>query len=337
MGFTWKSDPGVAPLRLGLIGCGRIAQSHLEALATVEDVSLAAVVEIREPAGRAVAERFRCRHFVSHDDPAILEHVDAVLVCTPPSLHFPMARHFLTHGVPVLCAKPLTLTSDQAQDLVRVSHDRDALLMMASKFRYVDDVIKAKSLIESGILGRIVMFENSFCARVPMEGRWNACREISGGGVLIDNGCHSVDIARYLLGPIDKVQAEIGPRTQDIEVEDSVRLQIRSEDGAVGVIDLSWSINKESDSYVSLFGTDGTLHVGWRGSRYRQEGSSRWTTFGGGYDKIGALAGQLTNFVRTIRGEEAPLITPEDSLASVRVIEAAYASASSDRWLPVGA
>ncbi len=335
MGSTWKTDPDVAPLRLGLVGCGRIAQSHLEALATVEDVELSAVAEIRETAGRAVAERFRCRHFLSHDDPEFRDAIDAVLICTPPSLHFSMAKHFLVSGIPVLCEKPLTLSSPEAEDLVRIGHDRDALLMMASKFRYVDDVIKAKSLIESGILGKIVMFENSFCARVPMEGRWNAQKEISGGGVLIDNGCHSVDIARYLLGPIGKVQAEFGPRTQDIEVEDSVRLQFRSESDAVGIIDLSWSINKESDSYISLFGTDGTLHVGWRGSRYRQEGSSRWTAFGSGYDKIGALSGQLTNFVRTIRGEEIPLITPQDSLASVRVIETAYASAASDHWLQV--
>ena len=207
--------------------------------------------------------------------------------------------------------------------------------MMASKFRYVDEVIKAKGIVESGILGEIIQFENAFCSKVDMKNRWNADPLVSGGGVLIDNGSHSVDIARYLLGPIDQIQAEEGKRTQGLPVEDTVRLYFRTVSDVLGSIDLSWSLHKEQESYIDLFGTEGVLSVGWKCAKYRQSETMDWVKFGNGYDKLAAFANQLRNFVDTIQGNDKPRITAEDALASVRVIEAAYKSAGMDKWIGV--
>ncbi len=322
-------------VRFGLIGCGRIAQSHLEAVAASDAARLTAIVEPRAEAGSAAAEEYRCRLFEDSRDPEITDLVDAVIICTPPNLHHEIARHFLEDGVHVFCEKPLTLRSEEAEELVALAQERRLKLMMASKFRYVDDVIKAKAIVESGILGDIILYENTFCSKVLMHERWNSRKEIAGGGVLIDNGSHSVDIARYLLGPIRDVQAQNGIAAQGLEVEDTVRLQFRTEAGVMGMVDLSWTINKESDFYVSVFGSEGTLLVGWNGSRYRQDGNSKWVSFGGGYNKLDAFKRQLANFIGCIRGEEAPLINPDAALASVRVIEAAYASAARSNWVPV--
>jgi predicted dehydrogenase len=159
---------------------------------------------------------------------------------------------------------------------------------------------------------------------------------VAGGGVLIDNGTHAVDIARYLLGPIQEVQAQNGISAQSLEVEDTARLQFRTKAGVIGMIDLSWSINKEVDNFISVFGSEGTLMIGWKGASYKQDGNSRWVHFGEGYDKIGALKKQLENFVGTVLGTARPLITPEDALASVKAIETAYASTRQNNWLTVG-
>jgi predicted dehydrogenase len=86
---------------------------------------------------------------------------------------------------------------------------------------------------------------------------------------------------------------------------------------------------------VQVFGSEGTLQVGWSGSKYRQDGSSKWIPFGTGYDKLKAFARQLQNFVGCLKGREAPVITAEDSLASVEVVETAYRSAGRDNWLKV--
>jgi predicted dehydrogenase len=219
--------------------------------------------------------------------------------------------------------------------VVEAGRDHGVHVTMASKFRYVDDVIRAKQIVDSGILGDIILFENAFTARVDMSNRWNSDPLVSGGGVLIDNGTHSVDICRYFLGPLAQVQVMEGKRSQDLKVEDTVRIFVRSESGVIGNIDLSWSINKELNRYISVYGTQGTVFVGWQESKYRQSSSPQWTTFGHGYDKVQAFRSQICNFARAINGDEILLINGDDALASVRVIEAAYDSLRENHWTNV--
>ena len=123
---------------------------------------------------------------------------------------------------------------------------------------------------------------------------------------------------------------------EDLRVEDTCRMYVRSEAGAMGSIDLSWSLHKERDSYIELFGPEGVLSIGWQCSKYRQSEKLDWVKFGNGYNKFAAMGGQLRNFANTIRGREMPLITPEASIESVKVIEAAYHSMSMNKWVDVG-
>jgi predicted dehydrogenase len=118
-------------------------------------------------------------------------------------------------------------------------------------------------------------------------------------------------------------------------VEDTVRIFVRTASGVVGSVDLSWSVNKELPSYIDIYGSDGTIRVGWKESKYRQASSPDWVQFGKGYDKFGALRRQVENFCRAVRGEEPLLIDADDALASVEVIEAAYRSLRQDDWVPV--
>ena len=324
------------PLRLAVIGCGRIAQSHLAAIASVAEAKLTAVVDVRRTAAAAVAEQHKCESIADFRDEKLHEIVDAVLICTPPQTHLEIARYFLERGVHVMVEKPLTIRPDDARAVVRLAAERGRVLMMASKFRYVPDVMKAKSLVETSVLGRVVLYENSFCSKVAMGERWNAQPDVAGGGVLIDNGCHSADIARYLLGPIAAVHAHRGLAAQALPVEDTVRLMFKTGSGVLGAVDLSWSLNKEADAYISIYGTQGTLFVGWRESRYRQDGSPNWVSFGNGYDKVAAFRGQIENFVATIEKRAEPLIKAEDAMASVEVVAAAYESMRKDDWAKVG-
>jgi len=192
-------------------------------------------------------------------------------------------------------------------------------------------------LIRAGILGTPVFFENTFASWLDVSKRWNADPKVSGGGVLIDNGTHSIDIARYLLGPITEVMAWQGRQVQTIPVEDTAHISLRAGDGVTGTIDLSWSVQKDRESYVDVYGTEGMLSIGWRGSRYRQNRATSWVAFGKGYDKLASFCGQLRNFIGCCRGAEAPLITSEDAVASVCAIEAAYASVKAGAWRPVAA
>ena len=326
---------GRAPLNFALIGCGRISQTHLQAIAAVPGCKLAGVADIRDLAARSVANQHGCKTYTDYRQVIDGDDVDAVVICTPPNTHAEIATFCLENGIHVLCEKPFAVDTEDAERMVRKAEDNDCVIMMASKFRYVDDVIKAKGIVESGILGDIILFENVFCSRVDMRDRWNSKKEIAGGGVLIDNGSHSVDIARFLLGSIVKVQAEEGKRVQKLEVEDTVRLCFRTQSDTMGVVDLSWSIHKEKESYIDLFGTEGVLSIGWKGSKYRQSERMNWVDFGRGYDKLSAFIGQVKNFAGVIKGKEMPLINSKDSLESVKVIAAAYKSLSINKWIEV--
>jgi predicted dehydrogenase len=323
-------------LRFGLVGAGAIGQTYAWALEKSDRASLAAVADIREEAARALAEGHNAKVYTDHLSLADQADCDAVIVCTPPATHTQVCVDLLERRLPVLCEKPLSIDTEGALKMVAAASRNETILTMASKFRYVEDVIRAKSIVTSGILGEIILFENAFTSRVDMAGRWNADPAISGGGVLIDNGTHSVDIVRYFLGPIADVQAVEGKRVQAVAVEDTVRLFIRTAGGVTGTVDLSWTINKELDSYIDIYGSHGVVRVGWRESRYRQMGNQDWVVFGSGYNKLDAVLRQINNFCGSILGRESLLIRADDALASVEVIETAYRSLLQNRWVEVG-
>jgi predicted dehydrogenase len=323
-------------LKFGLVGAGSIAQAYGQALGTSEEATLVAVADVAAEPANAMAEAFGCKAFTSHEAMMQAVKLDAVIICTPPAAHPDICVSFLNKKVPVLCEKPLAIDSKSAREIIDAAKKSGTKFTMASKFRYVEDVAKAKAIVTAGLLGEIILFENAFTSRVDMTNRWNSRAEVSGGGVLIDNGTHSVDLVRYFLGPIADVQVVEGKRSQGLSVEETVRIFVRSTAGVLGSIDLSWSINKEQSSYINIYGSHGTLWIGWGESRYRQSGARDWVVFGKGYNKVQAFRSNIDNFSRAIRGEEALLITADDALASVEVIEAAYADLRRSHWVHVG-
>jgi predicted dehydrogenase len=324
-------------LRYGIVGAGRVAQVYAQAFDNCTTGEVVAVADVRPDAASAFAERIvGCCSYDSYEVMADEAELDAVLISTPPVTHEEIALCFLESRVHVLCEKPLSISSASARRMLDAAERAGVILTMASKFRYVEDVTRARSLVASGVIGETILLENSFASHVDMSSRWNANPEVSGGGVLIDNGTHSVDLTRYFLGPLVDVQAVEAKRSQGLEVEETVRLMVKSIGGVLGAIDLSWSLNKELDSYLSIYGSHGTIHVGWKQSRYHQSQGREWVVFGAGYDKVQAFRSQIDNFSHAINGDEPLRVTAADALASVEVIEAAYASLSQKRSMEVG-
>lgn len=323
------------PVTFTLIGAGGIAQSYAQAFENHPDAKLVAVADTRIDAARSLAERFGCPAFGSYQD-VLRDGVaaEAVVICTPPNTHEEITTAFARHDMHVLCEKPFTLSAGGARTMAAEARKAGVLLTMASKFRYVADVTAARSIIAAGTIGDVILFENAFTSRVDMTSRWNSTPEVSGGGVLIDNGTHSVDLMRYFLGPLAEVNAIEGKRVQNLAVEDTVRVFVRSAAGVMGTVDLSWSLNKELDWYLNIYGSRGTVQVGWKQSRYKQQ-TGDWVVFGNGYQKTQAFRSQLANFARAIRGTESLVITTEDAIASVDVIEAAYRSLRAAPWTGV--
>jgi predicted dehydrogenase len=326
-----------AKIRFGLVGAGAISQAYAQALQNCASAEISGVADSRPEAANVLAELTGGRPYDSYRQMADQERPEAVIVCTPPDTHEGIATYFLNRGIPVLCEKPLSVNLTSALRMVKAAERNGVIFSMASKFRCVDDVVRAKSLLDSGSLGNMILLENVFASRVDMSTRWNSQPSVSGGGVLIDNGTHSLDLVRYFLGPLSEVQVVEGMRSQGLAVEETVCIFVRAMSGTMAKIDLSWSLQKHQESYLDAYGSTGTLSLGWKESKYRLTSQPNWTVFGTGYDKIKAFRRQVTNFCAAIHGEEPLLITVDDMIASMKVVEAAYASLELNSWVSIGA
>lgn len=323
-------------IRIAIVGCGRIAQDHLKVFSGIKNVKVQAVSDNALEKAKDAAGLYGCNYYADYKEMIVSEDLKAVIICTPPVEHSNISIFAISHGLHVFCEKPFALNEAEATRMCAAAEEKKRILMMASKFRFVDDVVKAKAIIDSGLLGKLLLFENVFCSIIDMTKRWNSKKELSGGGVLIDNGTHSVDIARFLLGPIALIQAQFGCQVQDMPVEDTARIYFQSKSKVMGIIDLSWSLNKESPCYINIYGTEGTLLIGWKSSQYKLSHKDKWEVFGAGYDKQKAFENQSRHFIECITLKKRPMITYIDGLESVKVVETAYKSSRINKWLKVG-
>ena len=137
------------------------------------------------------------------------------------------------------------------------------------------------------------------------------------------------------MGAITDVLALETSGTQNLSVDENVKLLAKTADGIAASVDLTWGINKELPNFISVYGTNGTLHIGWRESKYKLNSSPDWTIFGTGYDKVQAFKSKIENFRNAVTDGEELLTKPADALASVEVIEAAYKSLNQNLWQKV--
>ncbi len=322
-------------LRFGLVGAGAIAQTYAQIFRENGCGRIIGVADVRREAAAAVAEVLGCAHYGAAEHLAQAQQLDAVIICTPPSTHASLCELFLDRGVHVLCEKPLTVDTATAHRMLSAARRAGRTLAMAAKFRYVADVVHARSLLMSGLLGETGVMRVLFRTAVDMARRWNSDRTVSGGGVLIDNGTHAVDLVRYLLGPVREVFATEAERIQRLDVEETVHMILRTAGGAIATIELSWSMADVALDFVQLSCSRGGLSIGWKESGYRLLPQSDWIPFGKGYSKMEAIRQQTENFARAVAGQEQLLISEADQLASVEVIAAAYRSLASGAWEPL--
>lgn len=322
------------PTRVGIIGAGGIGSAYIDAMETSNVVDCVAVSDTLVERARSAASGSDAIVFDSVEGLLESSLCDLVIVATPPNLHVDHAVAALGSGVDVLCEKPFALDMEDALEMFDAARRHGRLLAMASKFRYVDDLAMARDLIDTGVIGDPITVDVLFASHVDMADRWNSVPAISGGGVLIDNGTHAVDIVRYLVGPIRRVSAMKGVAGSPLDVEDTGVMLTETQDHAIATITVSWSVAPHNPSYVTVQGTKGTIDIGWAGSRYRINGDD-WLTFGTGYAKFAALRANVENVAAVGIGRERMRILTGDALASVAVIKAAYDAIASRAWVEV--
>jgi perosamine synthetase len=312
-------------IRIGIVGCGQIGRWHLDAYKRNPKVQLVGLADIDRAKSRQFAQEVGARAYESHRELVAKEKLDGVSLCTVPSTHREIALDLLDAGVHVLCEKPLAVSGAQAREMVARAQQKNRLLLTAFKFRFFEEVVKARELIQKGSFGRIFNFRLMFGGYIDMTGTWYARRDLAGGGIIMDNGPHAADLIRYLLGEIQSVWARCG-RYQGIEVEDTAQLTFTLANGCVGTADLSWSASVPSRSYFEAYGEDGAMLLDWQGVACKYKTWSDWKRIDNKLTVKDAFARQIDHFVRAIHDGQASILGNGAGLQSQLVIDAAYES-----------
>ena len=262
--------------RIGLIGCGKIAQvRHIPELAAHPLAEIAGYYNPTESRARQMAGLYGGKVYDSIDEMLSDPSVDAVVVSLANSAHADVSIRALLAGKDVLCEKPMATTIEECESMVDAAGRSGRLLMIAQNQRLAPAHSKARELILQGAVGKVLTFRTTFGHAGPEswsvnagKGTWFFSKEKAAMGVMADLGVHKADIISYLLGTrITGVGAllstldKTGPDGRPIEVEDNSLCLFRMEDGVIGTMTASWTYYGAEDNSTVIYGTGGILRV----------------------------------------------------------------------------
>jgi predicted dehydrogenase len=213
-------------LRAAIIGCGNIYPVHADILAGKENVELKYMVDIKENRAQKAAEKYDCEYLIDYSE-LLNKDLNVVHICTPHFLHSPMAIKFLESEINVLVEKPLALNYAEGKQLIRAAENSIAHLGVAFQNRFNENNQRAKKILETGILGKIKGIKGLVTWHRDkdyyLNDEWKGFYETEGGGVLINQAIHTLDLMQWFGGPVKAVKGNVDTRVLDdvIEVEDT--------------------------------------------------------------------------------------------------------------------
>jgi len=230
-------------VKFGVIGLKGIGQTHLNAIVSAGEAELLAVADINEEVGTSVASKYGVEWYKDYEKMLERKDLDVVTICTPHFLHAPMAIEALEYGKHVLVEKPMAVTVSEADGMITKAGRQGLKLGVVFQLRTSPLYREIKRLIETGELGhvyRVCMEACVFRTQTYYDAdAWRGKWATEGGGVLINQVIHYLDLLQWLVGQPAELQGRIGTLLHDIEVEDIASATIQFENGAHGVIQVS--------------------------------------------------------------------------------------------------
>lgn len=333
--------------RLLVVGAGTIGRTHIDRIQRTPGLALAGIADPSD-AGRALAESLSIPWAPDHVSALEQFQPQGAIVATPNPAHVPMALDCLARGVPVLVEKPVADSVAEAQRLVDAQAASGVPVLVGHHRRHNPINRQAREAIASGKLGRLVGANAMACFYKPQGYFDMAWRREPGGGPVLINLIHEIDMLRFLCGEIVQVQALASNGVRGYPVEDTAAALLRFENGALGTVLLSdtavspwcWDMCAgEQDQYprqdanaLFITGTEGSLSLPdlslWRyaGERHWHQPLTREQT---ATLKADPYTRQLQHFAAVIRGEAAPLCSALDGLRTLQATRALLEAAAS--------
>jgi predicted dehydrogenase len=341
----------MTPLRIAVAGAGYIGQAHIDSALRNEALVLSAIVD-PSAAAAALAEQTGVPCYANLQDLFANDKPDGFVIATPNALHVAHAQQCLDAGVPILLEKPIAPTVKEAQALVNECEAKRGRVLIGHHRAHSPIMERARSIVRSGQLGRLVAVQGSACFYKPAEYfEQSPWRTQLGAGPILLNMIHEVHNLRMLCGEIQAVQAFKSHAVRQYAVEDTVAITLQFASGVLGTFMLSdvaasaksWEqTSQENKAYPSyddedcyvLSGTNGSLSIPtMRLKTYPSDADrSWWKPFQVKQETLlreDPIERQMAHFASCIKGECAPLVSARDGLNNLRVTEAIAQAAQS--------
>ena len=342
--------------RVGTIGAGAIVQrGHIPNFQAVPSAQVVAICDVNLARAQQAAQATGVpAAYADYKEMLAAEGLDIVVVAVPNIYHKPMTIDALRAGANVLCEKPLALTSADAQEMYDTAGEMGKLLAVGTHYRYSNPVQMAKQQVDGGFFGDIYAARTIWNRRsgIPGYGSWFTNNDLSGGGSLFDIGIHALDRALYLMDYPQPVSvsgasyAQFGPRGLGLggwgmdkqkpspdarfDVDDFTWGFVRFANGATLILEVSWAVHFEDQFYTELYGTEGGAYIGSRDrielyTNLNSQPVSIQSAVPPGGNSYGRF---VRDFVRQLDGEETDIVTREQALISVSIVEGIQRSAA---------
>jgi predicted dehydrogenase len=342
----------VRKTKVALAGSGFIAHIHMESyMRFIPDAEIVAVFSRNEANVAAFASQYNIpAYFTDYDTMLNETDCDVVDICLPNFLHHQATLKAAKKGLHVIIEKPLCITLAEADEMIAACKKANVLLMYAEELCFAPKYERVRTLVtDENAVGKIYMLKNSEKHSGP-HSDWFYDVSQSGGGVLMDMGCHAIAWMRWVLGGNPKIKSVSATmqsvlHTHRSKGEDNTVVVIEFEDNVIGVAEDSWARHGGMDDKIEVYGDAGVAYADLF------QGNSALTYSLNGYGYVAEKAGdskdwsftmfeevfnqgyphELMHFIDCVRNGKTPLVTGEDGRAVLEVIYAAYASAGTGK------
>lgn len=346
-----------APLRVGIVGCGNISGNHLQAYSELDDAEIIGVCDVDIERARTTATHWDIEHAVDSVEALLALDLDMISVCTPHPTHETVAIAAAAAGVHVLCEKPIAVDIASAQRMVDSCATAEVKLGVLFQRRFWPAAQQLRSLIDNGTLGEPILGHVAvqlyrapeYYAADAWRGTWGA----DGGGVLMTQAIHYLDLLQWYMGPVAQVYGRINTykHGEHIEVEDSATAVLQFSSGAMATVNATTAIDPGLGAQIRMTGSTGATAE----LTEFPEGSDGRLTIRTVEDRIDATLAhpadqypniglaeingglvahhraQIRQFVEAVRNDHAPTVTGADATNALRILLAIYHSAQTNR------
>ena len=327
-------------LGFAVVGCGNIVGHHVNGVLGTPEAELICVVDNVEAKAKAVAEKNKVKYYTDVKEMLKDPAVDVVTIALPSGLHMEVAIAAMEAGKHVISEKPLDITLEKIDRMIAVSKKTKKHLAGIFQSRFMPSTLSIQKAIKEGTLGNMVLGDayNKWyrSAEYYKSAGWRATWELDGGGALMNQAIHAIDLLMFFMGEVESVSAYCETLVHKIQVEDTAVAIVRFKSGALGTIEGTTSVNPGEERKLEIHGTKGTAILdGYEKVIWKLEGQPVKEVGGaiaGGVADPKATtnkghANQFNAFTKAVLAGEVPPVSAEESRKSVELILAIYKSA----------